>query len=295
MDYLAFGKNCFNRYAVNLLPAYTSPFVIKKISLNGVSVTFATHRNDRVLGARLRKELKEDRLFLSELHLLQKMIKPGNVVLDAGANMGSVAIVLAKVQPDAKIYCFEPDPVNYSLLNVNIELNNIKNIIPFNIALGKKQEFIKMYLSPKNFGDHRSSKFVEHDLGEDEFRESRNCVIKMNPIDVLKNSCGINTDKFFDIVKIDTQGADFEILDTCLPMLKKGAKVTIEYSPYHLHAHGTTKDEVIRVVSSFTSIERILPKGCSYMLKNISIRNVEDFYDTEHKTYRGYFDMLLTL
>ncbi len=270
------------------------PLVISDVELNGIALKLATHLQDRVYGSIFRGERSPDIKYLAELDFLQKTIKPGHQVVDAGANIGSVAITLAKAQPKAIIYCFEPDSLNFSLLNINILLNGVNNIRAFNYALGKKQEYIQMYLSNNNFGDHRSTKCNKNDLGENSFRISATKVLKVNLYDFFKEYLNLGNDsKFIDLMKIDTQGADFEILETCIPLLKDDSVVTIEYCPYHLDANGTTKESVERILKNF-SIKRIInPLGHRPALSDVTTQAVLNHYEVQHRHCRTYFDMVL--
>lgn len=270
------------------------PLSISDVVLNGVCLKLVTHLQDRAHGSMFRGERAYDRKYLAELDLLQKTIKPGYQVIDAGANIGSVAITLAKTEPKATIYCFEPDFLNFSMLNLNILLNKVENIRAFNYALGNKREYIQMYLSNNNYGDHRSVKCKKNELGESTFRISDTKVLKVNPHDFFKEYLGLDgDDKFIDLIKIDTQGTDFEILEAFLPLLKDDSVVTIEYSPYHLDSNGTTKEVVERILSSFSGISAINPIGQLPALSELSIRSALEFYEAQYQHYRTYFDMVL--
>lgn len=270
------------------------PMVISDVELNGVTLKLATHLQDRVHGSIFRGEKPPDRKYLAELDFLQKTIKPGYQVVDVGANIGSVAITLAKVEPKATIYCFEPDSTNFTLLNLNILLNEVKNVKPFNYALGKKQQYIQMYLSNNNFGDHRSIKCNKNDLGENTFRMSETKVLKVNLYDFFKEYLSLGADsKFIDLIKIDTQGADFEILETCIPLLKDNSVVTIEFSPYHLDANGTTKESVANILKNFPNKKIINPPGHPIALADVTTQSVLDYYEAQYQHRRTYFDMVL--
>lgn len=270
------------------------PLVISDVELNGIALKLATHLQDMVHGSIFRGENPPDIQYLAELDFLQKAIKPGHQVIDAGANIGSVAITLAKVEPSAIIYCFEPDALNFSLLNLNILLNGVTNIRAFNYALGKKQEYIQMYLSNNNFGDHRSIKCNKNDLGENSYRISETKVLKVNPYDFFKEYLFLGEDsKFVDLMKIDTQGADFEILEACLPLLKDDSVVTVEYSPYHLEANGTTKESVENILNNFSTKKIIHPLGHQPALSDLTMESVLDFYEAQYQYCRTYFDMVL--
>lgn len=49
--------------------------------------------------------------------------KEGDIVIDIGANVGMISILLAKKFPFLKIYSFEPLPMNYNNFIKNININ----------------------------------------------------------------------------------------------------------------------------------------------------------------------------
>lgn len=68
--------------------------------------------------------------------------KPGDIILDLGANEGIFSIMMAKVFPGIKIMAYEPVPRTFATLMKNIELNNLQlvnDIAPFNIGIGKDE------------------------------------------------------------------------------------------------------------------------------------------------------------
>lgn len=274
---------------------FMGPLIRKDICLNGIEITLVTHRQDKVHGGMFRGEFPICKSYLALLEVLQNTIKPGDQVLDIGANIGSVAIVLAKTQPEATIHCFEPDVLNFSLLNINLILNNVTNVITYNYALGKQREFIDMYLSTTNFGDHRSFNTTKNDLGESRFTRSASKVEKVHPLEFLTDSLKLDDPRFVDLVKIDTQGADFEILEACLPLLKKEAVVAIEYSPYHLEANGTTQEDIVDLLQHFSHIQKINPLDTSPRLTDIDLWSLLAFYDQQAQHYSTEFDLLLKM
>lgn len=123
----------------------------------------------------------------------------GDVIVDIGANVGLVSIVLGKLFPNTKIYSFEAQPTNYSNFLKNIELNEVKNIVPHNLAVySKDDETLEISLNTINTGS--SSCFKQGDVME-----------KINTIclDTIIKRYGIEKIKF---LKIDCEGAEFDIL-----------------------------------------------------------------------------------
>ena len=81
----------------------------------------------------------------SEVEVFRKHIKPGDVVLDIGANIGAHTVVLSKLVGDSGIVvAFEPERYNYYTLCGNLALNNIFNVIAFQQGVGNKLGVIKV-------------------------------------------------------------------------------------------------------------------------------------------------------
>jgi FkbM family methyltransferase len=79
----------------------------------------------------------------AELHLQKAIVKfvhYGDTVYDVGANLGYVALSLAKqVGPSGKVAAFEPVPQNLRLLRENIEENQLTNIEVFDVAVSDEE------------------------------------------------------------------------------------------------------------------------------------------------------------
>lgn len=56
-------------------------------------------------------------------------------IIDAGGFIGDSVLVLSKYT-DKNVYSFEPTPINYKMMQETIRLNNIKNVVTENVALG---------------------------------------------------------------------------------------------------------------------------------------------------------------
>ncbi len=73
-----------------------------------------------------------------EIDLFRLLIKPGQVVLDIGANIGAHTIPLAQlVGPSGRVLAFEPQRMTYYTLCANVVLNNLGNVICHQAAVGE--------------------------------------------------------------------------------------------------------------------------------------------------------------
>ncbi|MFG1390755.1 FkbM family methyltransferase [Acidiplasma aeolicum] len=72
---------------------------------------------------------------------LFKNINYGDIIIDAGANIGAFTVPAAKlVGNNGKIISIEPQKINFSILKGNIELNKLNNVILVNKAIYNKSD-----------------------------------------------------------------------------------------------------------------------------------------------------------
>lgn len=72
-----------------------------------------------------------------EVRLWQQIVRPGDVVVDAGGNIGLFSLDFARlVGREGTVYAFEPHPFMFELLAGNMALNVATNVKPYNAALG---------------------------------------------------------------------------------------------------------------------------------------------------------------
>ena len=122
---------------------------------------------------------------------------PNPVILDIGGNVGGFCLWANKRWANSKIYSYEPIKNNFNLLKENTK--DIDNIMPVNVAVGSKTETRKMYYGLNNIGECSFKHGVEQiEDGEDVSVFSASLLPKAN------------------IVKIDTEGAEIEILENIL-------------------------------------------------------------------------------
>lgn len=68
--------------------------------------------------------------------------KAGDIVFDVGAYCGVSAYHFSKsVGPSGRVYAFEPDPVNFPLLQQNIARHSLSNVVPVQLAISDSSGF----------------------------------------------------------------------------------------------------------------------------------------------------------
>lgn len=134
--------------------------------------------------------------------LISRVLKPGDLFLDIGANIGYFSLLASAKEPLCKIIAFEPAPNIYKKLEENISLNNFKNIRIVNAAAGEVSGENDLFISgPDNLG-MSSFKQPENFSGEIE-------KVKTVSIDDWVRVSGLHK---LDLVKIDIEGSELSAL-----------------------------------------------------------------------------------
>lgn len=129
-----------------------------------------------------------------------KEINP-EVILDIGGNIGTTSVFYSNMFPQAKIYTFEPVPGNFELLQKNV--SGLANVSAFNVGLGDSDKKVLIYGSAEQDNTGGFSLYdVDVDKSKSEQIEVKNSATFLSEIGVDK----------VDLLKIDTEGAEFDIL-----------------------------------------------------------------------------------
>lgn len=145
-------------------------------------------------------------------------IKPGYIVFDIGAHIGSFSMYAAN--KGALVYAFEPEKNNFNKLVENIKLNNYENKIKaYNYGIYNKNGEISFTLENNNSAGHSIS----------QDNASNRISIKVKKLsDVIEEE----RLKKIDLLKIDVEGSEYIIL----PDLNKDTydKIDRIVGEYHL-------------------------------------------------------------
>ena len=201
----------------------------------------------RVFESTLFLHSKEDCPFLSrvlmggrlfepfETHLLRREIRPGDVVLDIGANIGYYTIQFAHlVGARGKVVAFEPDSVNFNLLEQSVKANRLSNIELVNAAISDRRGRHVLHRSRKNPGDHQL-----FDSGED--RET--IEVEVTTLDEFF----VGRNPRVDFIKMDIQGSELHALNGAKGLLSANpfVKLTCEFWPAGLQKAGADPRELL--------------------------------------------------
>lgn len=144
-------------------------------------------------------------------------IKKNDVVVDIGANIGAFSILAARKASDGRVFAYEPNKKNYSLLLKNKSLNNLHNLLVFNLAVAGEKGHVDLFISKLND--------CAHSIYSADSKKS----VKVKSIG-LRDIFAMNNLKRINYLKIDAEGAEYDILlNTPAEIIRKVDKIVLEY------------------------------------------------------------------
>lgn len=195
----------------------------------GRGVYFLYNTNDTYVGRAIAKYGEYAGL---EARFLERLCSPGDVVIEAGANIGAHTVGIAKhLGPTGRVLAFEPQRLPFQALCANVALNNIANADCYWAALGAKRGAVVVpELDPEvsaNFGG----------LTLVDAREGRSV-----PCFVLDDFVSLPRLK---LVKIDVEGMESDVI-------RGGAQLLAKFKP-HLYVENDRVEQseaLMRLIDS---------------------------------------------
>ena len=153
-------------------------------------------------------------LFVDELYKFNTK-KKEPIIYDCGANIGMSCLYFKKLYPNAKIKAFEADPKIAKILETNLKRNNVlENIEIINSAVWVDDEGLEFSSEGADGGSI---------YGEDNKVKVSSIRLK----DFLENEEKIN------MLKIDIEGAEYEVLKDCQNSLENVENLFVEYHSWN--------------------------------------------------------------
>ena len=125
--------------------------------------------------------------------------------LDIGSCWGVYSLRLAGIHKNLKILAFDPIKTNIERLNISIKKNKFENIECFHTAIGSKKDKVTLGATEKYSPNYEIN----------EINSVINETSELNSLDFLLKT----KDKSL-ILKIDTEGYEFEVLKGAINLLK---------------------------------------------------------------------------
>ena len=222
-----------------------------------------------------------------ELTLLWNFLKQGDIVFDVGANRGEWSQHALEKTSSIQLFAFEPIPEVFAILKMNfLSLSNVK-IFAYALSndLGKASFY--HYLEHSDM-----SGFYDRPILQSNFNYNPPQQISV-ALETLDHFCSTQSVSKIDFLKIDTEGAEWKVLDGARNLLENHQirAIQFEYGGCYTDAGTTLKQVVQLLTKNGYIIFRIIPTGLIHIshwspsLENFEYSNYFAIYQEDMPSY----------
>jgi FkbM family methyltransferase len=152
--------------------------------------------------------------------ILDRYVKPGMSVVDIGANIGYLTMLLASlVEASGLVVAVEPNPENIKLLEASRRVNGFGQVLVMQAAAGRQTGVLALNVSHSN----GTTGELPYNL---------DAILASRPVPCFALDTILPGNSHFDFVKIDTEGAELNALIGLSETIDRDRPVIVsEFSP----------------------------------------------------------------
>lgn len=215
----------------------------------------------------------------NERDFLNAYLRPGDIYIDVGANIGLFTIIAARlVGENGKVIAFEPARKTYQRLLENVRLNDYKNVFCIRKAISNSSEQMELIKADGGFDAWNS-------LGSPSAGTSfESEVIQTTTLDSFVNENGLLGQ--ITMIKIDVEGWEKRVILGAKDLLSRrdAPVLQVEFTDCNAQAAGSSCGELYESITSlgykcflYDPINRtIIPEGLRSSYPYLNIIAVKD-------------------
>lgn len=181
----------------------------------------------------------------NEFVFLDRFLKPGMVVVDAGANEGLYTIFAArKVAPEGAVFAFEPSAREFARLRNNVERNHISNVRALAMALGSIDSQAVLHVAMnEHAGQNTFGAFAYEGV-----KHVHDELVTVRSLDSFVQEARLTR---LDLMKIDVEGAEPALIAGASESLRRFRPVLLfEVSDASLRHSASSAHELLQTIAS---------------------------------------------
>ncbi len=184
--------------------------------------------------------------------VLGRHVKPGMAVVDIGANIGYLTMLLASLAgPSGLVVAVEPNPENIKLLEASRRVNGFDQVLVIQAAAGRQTALLALNVSYSNGMTG-------------ELPSELDAIFASRPVPCFALDAILPKDRPINLVKIDTEGAELNALIGLSETIDRDRPVIVsEFSPGALPgtSHCSGPDYLRYLIGTRYRIAVIEPDG----------------------------------
>lgn len=164
------------------------------------------------------------------IHLLARVLRPGDLAVDVGANVGFFSLLMAQlVGETGEVLAIEPGVNNHEKLYANIRANGFKNVNVLRVAAWDRDEEIPLYMA--------------QDSGLNSLRSNGHALSSASVQGIpLPDILGLRS--IPRLIKIDAEGSELHVLQGAAEVLPAVPYVVVEMSDVALSRFGCSREDI---------------------------------------------------
>lgn len=173
---------------------------------------------------------------------IRGLLRPGDTVIDVGANLGYFTTVMAQcVGPQGRVWALEPVPPTFDRLRLSASLNGFEQVTPLPLALGDAEADAQMSFDPRFAGSASLH-------GDPRAQHSESFTVPVRRLDDLVASGVVGRPR---LVKIDVEGHEMAAVRGALRTLEEcRPSIIFEYAESHARHGGWTLAQLGATIAS---------------------------------------------
>jgi FkbM family methyltransferase len=192
----------------------------------------------------------------NELYALSRLLQPGMVCIDIGANEGLFSLLAASVVgATGLVWAFEPSPREFNRLMQNLEVNGLTEgtrssgsafaaVRPFQIALSHRAGSADLLVAEDEHAGHNTLGRFAHQTAL--LRTERVALQRLDDLVAEEQLSRI------DLLKIDVEGAETAVLEGAHDVLcQRRPLILMEVLDAALRFQGSSRDELLQRVAAY--------------------------------------------
>src|ERR1700747_816437 len=138
---------------------------------------------------------------------IRKLLKPGSVCFDIGANTGYYSMLFSRwTGPEGRVFGYEPVPYTHGVNLRNLRRNRAANVTTEQAAIGAEVGSVRMCAAP------------EGHLGWSKVSDSGEVSVRCTTIDAEVQRLGLGR---LDFIKMDIQGYELQAFEGAVKTLRR--------------------------------------------------------------------------